>query len=469
MKFWAKNKKGFAEGSHSVGNRALFVKFLCIILCLVTCIGVPSTVFGADDSINTFEFLENPYRYSEIHGVMREPIDYGDGYLSGYTWSEYGTTRGYGNVIVYPIKGNKEYNFNVSKGDKLTFKYDIPFLSVCPNAYYDFYISDAENLHADDIYDSGYEDFNGTTGTITYTFKSPATVKVRFSIFPNRQSTDNVVLSFNNLSIDIVSEQSSFFDRAGQFFDDLFKDLKAWFNSLFEWLRDIRDNAVQLGNDLKSWFSDLSNNIKGWFIDLSNNIKGFFTDLTNNIKEQFTKMINNLKTFFSDVGKWFKDIGDRIGEFFTNLWNNITVTINGITDSVREWWQGVVDFFHSLFVPEDGYFDKYKQDWEDWARLHFAMFYDVMDFVDYFLSEFELEDINNLVITIPKMQLPILDKFVFIDETSVELGNLYNSHTSFKYFYDLYRICFSAACYFLLIKYLQKTLSEIITGDGDTL
>lgn len=460
MKFWAKNKKGFAEGSHSVGIRALFVKFLCIILCLVTCIGIPSTVFGADDSINTFEFLENPYRYSEIHGVMREPIDYGDGYLSSYTWSEYGTTRGYGNVIVYPIKGNKEYNFNVSKGDKLTFKYDIPFLSVCPNAYYDFYISDAENIYADDIYDSGYENFNGTTGTITYTFKSPATVKVRFSIFPNKQSTDNVVLSFNNLSIDVVSEQSSFFDRAGQFFDDLFKDLRAWFNSLFEWLRDIRDNAVQLGNDLKSWFSDLSNNIKG-----------FFTDLKNNIKEQFTNMINNLKTFFSDVGQWFEDIGDRIGDFFTNLWNNITVTINGITDGVKEWWQGVVDFFHSFFVPEEGYFDKYKQDWEDWARLHFALFYDVMDLFD---SIFDgiftgLTDTNSLIITIPEMQLPVLNKFVFIKETSIDLGTLYDSHNAFKYFYDLYRICFSGFSYFLLIKYLQRTLSEVITGDGDTL
>lgn len=460
MKFWAKNKKGFAEGSHSVGTRALFVKFLCIILFLVTCIGIPSTVFGADDSINTFEFLENPYRYSEIHGAMREPIDYGDGYLSSYTWSEYGTTRGYGNVIVYPIKGNKEYNFNVSKGDKLTFKYDIPFLSVCPNAYYDFYISDAENIYADDIYDSGYENFNGTTGTITYTFKSPATVKVRFSIFPNKQSTDNVVLSFNNLSIDVVSEQSSFFDRAGQFFDDLFKDLTAWFNSLFEWLRDIRDNAVQLGNDLKSWFSDLSNNIKG-----------FFTDLKNNIKEQFTNMINNLKTFFSDVGQWFEDIGDRIGDFFTNLWNNITVTINGITDGVKEWWQGVVDFFHSLFVPEEGYFDKYKQDWEDWARLHFALFYDVMDLFD---SIFDgiftgLTDTNSLIITIPEMQLPVLNKFVFIKETSIDLGTLYDSHNAFKYFYDLYRICFSGFSYFLLIKYLQRTLSEVITGDGDTL
>lgn len=80
-----------------------------------------------------------------------------------------------------------------------------------------------------------------------------------------------------------------------------------------------------------------------------------------------------------------------------------------------------------------------------------------------------LEDMNQLTITIPEMKLPVLNKFVFIQETSVELGALYNSHTAFKYFYDLYRVCFSAFCYFLLIKYLQRTLSEVITGDGDTL
>lgn len=435
-------------------------QILSLLLCLIICIGVPSTVFGADDSINTFEFLENPYRYSEIHGVMREPIDYGDGYLSGYTWSEYGTTRGYGNVIVYPIKGNKEYNFNVSKGDKLTFKYDIPFLSVCPNAYYDFYISDAENLHADDIYDSGYEDFNGTTGTITYTFKSPATVKVRFAIFPNKQSTDNVVLSFNNLSVDIVSEQSSFFDRAGQFFDDLFKDLKAWFNSLFEWLRDIRDKAVQLGNDLKSWFSDLSNNIKG-----------FFTDLTNNIKEQFTKMINNLKTFFSDVGQWFSEIGDRIGEFFTNLWENITATINGITDGVKEWWQGVVDWFNSLFKVSDGYFEEYGSKWDEWFSAHFGIAYQAISLIDDIINSINngLSKGNISVVIIPHLVFPVDGMPVLIArQSSINLESFYNEHSMLANFLTMFRIMSSAVIIICLVNYAHKFINNnVLQSEGD--
>lgn len=435
-------------------------QILSLLLCLIVCIGVPSTVFGADDSINTFEFLENPYRYSEIHGVMREPIDYGDGYLSGYTWSEYGTTRGYGNVIVYPIKGNKEYNFNVSKGDKLTFKYDIPFLSVCPNAYYDFYISDAENLHADDIYDSGYKNFNGTTGTITYTFKSPATVKVRFSIFPNKQSTDNVVLSFNNLSIDIVSEQSSFFDRAGQFFDDLFKDLKAWFNSLFEWLRDIRDNAVQLGNDLKSWFSDLSNNIKG-----------FFTDLTNNIKEQFTKMINNLKTFFADVGQWFSEIGDRIGEFFADLWNNITVTINGITDSVREWWQGIVDWFNSLFKVSDGYFEEYGSRWDEWFSAHFGIAYQAISLIDDIINSINngLSKGNISVVTIPNLVFSVDGMPVLIArQSSINLKTFYNEHSMLANLLTMVRMMSSAVIIICLVNYAHKFINNnVLQSEGD--
>lgn len=455
MKFWAKNKKGFAEGSHSVGTRALFVKFLCIILCLVTCIGVPSTAYAKTSSVKKLDSFVFYNTDSTVPDVEGDAVTIPYWFKSSYPQYKYRNYQFYSDYFTAEDSDVITISIQLNNGQSSRY---LSWEDFAINVRSNNYGNPITVAECDVTYDASISTFIAT-GTVS---SGGNDLYLSFYAY-NPTLTSNspsVTFSFGvtDITIDTKSEQSGFFDKVSDFFQGLFDRLTAWFDSLFQWLRDIRDNA-----------SEGFSNIGNWFTELGNNIKSFFTDLTNNIKEQFTKMINNLKTFFADVGRWFSEIGDRIGEFFSNLWNNITVTINGITDSVREWWQGVVDFFHSLFVPEDGYFDKYKQDWEDWARLHFALFYDVMDFVDYFLSEFELEDINNLVITIPKMQLPILDKFVFIDETSVELGNLYNSHTSFKYFYDLYRICFSAACYFLLIKYLQKTLSEIITGDGDTL
>ncbi len=461
MKFWAKNKKGFAEGSHSVGNRALFVKFLCIILCLVTCIGIPSTAYANTSSVKNVDILvqdSNGEKYAPTVRVDNVSIPY------------YAKSSGK-QIFYHSYSIGQSDSIKLDDGDIITVTISLNHFE--QSRYKSWEISGFEVLSAyGDYFDScdtgdGRGSYDPSTSTLTYTTTVDNVGDYCwvnwYGLNPTLSSYDSsITLAFGvtDFTIDVKSEQSGFFDKVSDFFQGLFDRLTAWFDSLFQWLRDIRDNT-----------SEGFSNIGNWFTELGNNIKSFFTDLTNNIKEQFTNMINNLKTFFSDVGKWFKDIGDRIGDFFTNLWNNITVTINGITDGVKEWWQGVVDFFHSLFVPEDGYFDKYKQDWEDWARLHFALFYDVMDlFDDIFDGIFTgFTDTNSLVITIPEMQLPVLNKFVFIKETSIDLGTLYESHNAFKYFYDMYRICFSGFSYFLLIKYLQRTLSEVIAGDGDTL
>lgn len=155
--------------------------------------------------------------------------------------------------------------------------------------------------------------YNASTGTLNFSFDvdeidaetAQGVPVVDVSVWCDVSSTTspnaNAWISLTGVSVQSESQSKGFQNK-----------IAAWFQNLFGWLKDIRDNALDLGKNIGSWFTQLGNNIKG-----------FFTDLGNSIKEQFTNMIDKLKGFFDNVGQWFKDIGDRIGGFFTTLWNKL--------------------------------------------------------------------------------------------------------------------------------------------------
>lgn len=262
---------------------------------------------------------------------------------------------------------------------------------------------------------------------------------------------ETFIIGCTDFVINVESEQTGFFNSVKEFFQQLFDKLTSGLDNI------------------GSWFSELGNNIKSWFSELGDKLSDFFSDLVSNIKEQFTNMINNLKTFFSDVGQWFSEIGDRIGSFFTELWENITIKVEGITESISEWWQSIVDFFRSLFVPEDGFFDKYKEDWETWARLHFALLYDVKDVLDGFFDAFNVGGTPDDYITIPEIKLPFLNNKTIVPETRFDLTDFIHSSEVIYSMYQIFQILVTCIGFFLIVKYCMATFSKIITGDDDTL
>lgn len=278
----------------------------------------------------------------------------------------------------------------------------------------------------------------------------------------------NFSFTVHSVTVDVESEQSGFFNKVSNFFSDLFNRLTSWFDNLFQWLKDIRDGNVSFAESVKTLFSNITNSIKGFFSELGTKLTDGFKNLTNSISAFFTNLGNNLKDWFDDVGEWFKDIGDRIGNFFSSLWDNISDSISSITNAVSDWWQSVKDFFHSLFVPEDGFFDNYKQNWEKWAKEHFALFFDVEEIFDMLFGFFQGDDMEPGIV-IPEIKLPFFNNPVIIPRTTFYFSQLLNQHPMIKRIYDLFQIAFSAIVYGLLLVYLQKTFSKIITNDEEAL
>lgn len=235
--------------------------------------------------------------------------------------------------------------------------------------------------------------------------------------------------------------------------------IAAWFNNLFQWLKDIRDNLTNMSSNVGQWFSDLKTNIGNFFSDLGNKITNSFADIK-----------NNLKTWFDNVGQWFNTLGDNIKGFFDNLWNNIANKINSITITIEDWWQGVVDFFHSLFVPEEGYFDSYKDNWEKWAKAHFALFYDVEMLFEEFFGLFGVHgEYVSCVLTIPSVKLPFFGNKEIISETSFNLNEFVSSNNVLNNIYNIYCVLASVFFYTLLMRYILSVFSRIIAGDKEAL
>lgn len=318
--------------------------------------------------------------------------------------------------------------------------------------------------------------FNPDNNTLTFNVHiyPPATNDYTFSFnlsgITSKEKYKNVPFLFElkSFKLSITSETQTFMERVKDFFSELSERLTSWFDSLFQWLKDIRDGNISFSESVKTLFSNITNSIKGFFSELGTKLSNGFTNLTNSIRDFFTNLGNNLKDWFDDVGQWFTDIGDRIGQFFTDIWNNISDSISSITNAVSDWWQSVKDFFHSLFVPEDGYFDSYKLNWENWAREHFALFFDVEDIFDILFNFFEGDAVEPGIV-IPEIKLPFFNNPVIVPQTTFYFRQLLNQHAMLKRIFDLFHIVFSAIVYGFLLFYLQKTFSKILTDDEEAL
>lgn len=461
MKCSAKKKKGFAEGSRRAGYRALFQKLLSFILSLCIIFAVsPTTVFAKDLSISSVECTVFAGGKVPINSVNQNIPCW-------FSTSSIKQSEAKNGQVMFSFSDT----FDVSDGDTVTIKIGINNgVASRYKSFYngDFYIS-ADNLSGSKWLNNAGVSYSASTSTFTISFVSDNDYKnlhfdFNFYIGDCDYPDSNFIIGCTSCDVNIKSQSSSFFDN-----------IKEWFSNLFELLiskfKELGQNITEIGQNVGEWFSNLTESLRTFFSNLTQSIQSFFSELREKIVEQFNNMIQNLQQWFKNVGQWFNDLGEKISGFFSDLWQNFKNFFDEIGQKISDWWQSVKDFFHSLFVPEDGYFDSYKQNWETWAREHFALFYDVMDFVDdvfeLFLTEFG--DSSHLVITIPELSLPVLDHNVFMQETSFDFGEFINTHSSFKYLYNLYRVLISGAFYFLLLKYLQKTLSEIIVGDGDVL
>lgn len=431
-----------------------FKSVLVFLLSLIICFSVfPTTVF-AENSLDecTIFYSINDTTVGD-HKKGKLPFNYTLTTISGYSSYDFWFS-------VHPVG-------TASDEGSLSVKFDVSLPSGCSYQKVSAvcYLAKDNEILQNAV--SGNVSAEGNTFTCNFSFSEKADISSVALRFEKATFTGTKTVGLKSCTYDVTTV-GGLLNKIVSFFGDLFSRLTAWFDSLFQWLKDIRDGNISFMDSVKSAFKTITDNIRNFFSELGTKLTDGFKNLTNSISTFFTNLGNNLKEWFKDVGNWFKEIGDRIGNFFTNLWNNISDSISSITTAVSDWWQSVKDFFHSLFVPEDGFFDSYKQNWEKWAQEHFALFFDIQNIFEELLFIFE-GDYSEYGITIPEIKLPFFNNPVIIPHTVFYFSDLIGQHKIIEYVYKLYKIMFSFIAYGLLLVYLQKTFSKIITNDEEAL
>lgn len=407
--------------------------FLSFFLSLIIVFTVtPATVFASEYEFNTahvifsYGTLDSPTSFKEYDKSL--PNSFTEGIISQIGFVQISTDTSIRcssgdviNVTVGQSYSRYGYSFNCVRGT-------IRGIDSSGNT---IYLADGTGIYDAEEHAFKYVDVSVprdcTIEFISFGFEPQ---KVRYDGWTTSQAC---ALRLTDFSVTVESEQSGFFNKVADFFKQLFEKLSSGLE-----------------------------NIGSWFSDLGDKIGNFFSNLISNIQEQFTKMINNLKDFFSDVGQWFKDIGDRIGEFFSNLWDNISGKFEEFGNKISSWWQSVVNFFHSLFVPEPGYFDTYKANWETFIQNHFGMLYQSIEIVENVFNYLSTLGANDYSFTVPEIRLPFFNNPVIVPKTRFNFNSIISQHSQIKFVYNTFQTMVTFICFIGLAIFAKKTFEDII-------
>lgn len=160
-------------------------------------------------------------------------------------------------------------------------------------------------------------------------------------------------------------------------------------------------------------------------------------------------------------------ITNNISNFLSDLWNSISNWFDEhLIQPIQNWWQGILDWFELNFTIPDGYFDTWRDGWEQWLSDHFGFLYDagtlISDVFTSIMDVFSGESPNTL--EIPQVKLPeILGGAVLIEAQTFDFDEFVDSIPALATIYGIYVTCMYGAALFAIIKLGQNTLEEILT------
>ena len=212
---------------------------------------------------------------------------------------------------------------------------------------------------------------------------------------------------------------------------------------------------------LKPSFENLGQNLK----DFSTNVGNLFSDLwQNHLKPSFENLGQNLKDFSSNVGKWFTDlwqdhlkpsfesIGDWFSHIFTSL-GDILSYINPFSENFfgHKLVELFKDLLNFLFVPDEEYFEKIKNNWDS----HFTFIDSIKEAVS------SIKNMIDNISAAPKFVLHIKQNSL-INEGDYTILDL-SWYAPYKNYGDLVLTGF---LYILFFWNLFKHIPKIIDGFG---
>ena len=222
------------------------------------------------------------------------------------------------------------------------------------------------------------------------------------------------------------------------------------YTSRYMYLTDLDDNTGLLERIIAA-IKAIPTSIKEFFSSLGDRISGFFTDLAQSIGGWFADLKAKIQEFFDGVKQWFQELGDKIGGFFVDLYNDL------------------MDGLRSLFIPHDGYFNEYSDEWSVWADDHLGMLVQLPELLLDILDRLGgIYTVSSYSFVFPEVSLPIAGKnYVLIERQEVNIGYWLENSSSVSYLYKVYFVCASALFVAALLRYAQKVEVHILEGRGD--
>lgn len=149
----------------------------------------------------------------------------------------------------------------------------------------------------------------------------------------------------------IKSTTSKVIKVIGDFFSDLWVDIKKIWGSTVDWFKNIGSKIAsgfqKALNSIKDFFSktwsnikDIWSNVIGFYVNIGEKIIDAFKNIPNNLKTFFSNAWNNVKNAWSNVTSFFSEIKDKIINSFKELPSKMT-SIG--SDLVKGLWNGIKD------------------------------------------------------------------------------------------------------------------------------
>lgn len=162
-------------------------------------------------------------------------------------------------------------------------------------------------------------------------------------------------------------------------------------------------------------------------------------------------------------------LGDRIGNFFNNLKESIEVKIDAIQQWFSDLGNDILEGLKKLFIPEEGYFDNYSEEFKTWADNHLGFIYSTVDVVSEsvdVLLNMCLE--HNGEFSLPEAEFTLNGtRYVLWDEYVIDMDDVFEVYPALEVIYKTYLTIVAAAFVFAILNYGNSVYCKFVQWGHD--
>lgn len=173
-----------------------------------------------------------------------------------------------------------------------------------------------------------------------------------------------------------------------------------------------------------------------------------------------------ISQLISDIKDWFSNLIESMGNFFTELANKISGFFTQLGDRIKGFFTQLVEDIKGLFVPSDGFFDEYSDNFEAWAREHFGFLFETLEIVDTAINKYvSFSPSDDFVVTLPEASFTVKDKnYILWEQQTFSVNSLLTSIPALSMFHTVYFTFVYALFFYLLYRLGEKAYTDIFGG-----